>query len=49
MRTSNFDLLSDNVLTISEMFNLRGGDGDEETGTTSTTATTTNEGSDIIL
>jgi len=49
MTTLNFDLLNDNVLTISEMFNVRGGDGDGDQGTTSTTATTTTQGSDIIL
>lgn len=31
MKTRNFDLLSENVLTINEMFNVRGGDGENST------------------
>ena len=46
MTTLNFDLLNDNVLTISEMFNVRGGDGEGTSGTTSTSATTTTQGLD---
>jgi len=37
MKTRNFDLLSENVLTINEMFNVRGGDGDDDQGNTTTT------------
>ena len=44
MKTKNFDLLSENVLTINEMVNVRGGDGDE-----GTTTTTTSREKDIIL
>lgn len=42
MKTLNFDLLNENVLTINEMFNVRGGDGDEGT-------TTIGADEDIIL
>lgn len=50
MKTRNFDLLSENVLTINEMFNVRGGDGDEGGSTTNnTSATTSSEDIDIIL
>jgi hypothetical protein len=49
MRTSNFNLLSENVLTINEMFNVRGGDGDEGQVDTTTKTTTNAEGVDIIL
>lgn len=44
MKTKNFDLLSENVLTINEMINVRGGDGDE-----GVTSTTNNQEIDIIL
>ena len=44
MKTRNFDLLSENVLTISEMFNVRGGDGEESNSTT-----TVGADEDIIL
>lgn len=47
MKTRNFDLLSENVLTINEMFNVRGGDGDE--GSTSTSGGTVGADEDIIL
>ncbi len=30
MKTSKIDLFSENLLTINEMLNVRGGDGDEE-------------------
>jgi len=33
MKTSTIDLFDENVLTISEMFNVRGGDGDEGAST----------------
>lgn len=46
MNTRNFDLLSENVLTINEMFNVRGGDGDEHEGSTTTTV---GADEDIIL
>ena len=44
MKTKNFDLLSENVLTINEMVNVRGGDGDE-----GVTSTSHNREKDIIL
>ena len=43
MKTRNFDQLSENVLTINEMFNVRGGDGE------STSTNTTEADEDIIL
>jgi|GEM_PF-5061691 hypothetical protein len=46
MKTSKFDLFSENVLTINEMLNVRGGDGEE---TNTTTSTTEGEDEDIIL
>ncbi len=45
MKTRNFDLLSENVLTTNEMFNVRGGDGEE--GTTKTSTTT--DGGDFYI
>lgn len=44
MKTSKFDLLSENVLTINEMVNVRGGDGDDTSA-----STTNNREIDIIL
>ena len=44
MKPKNFDLQSENVLTINEMVNVRGGDGDE-----GVTQTTNNREKDIIL
>lgn len=49
MKTLNFDLLSENILSVSELFNVRGGDGDENEGETNTSATTTTTVVDIIL
>ncbi|MEA1877278.1 MAG: hypothetical protein U9N86_10475 [Bacteroidota bacterium] len=46
MNTRNFDLLSENVLTINEMFNVRGGDGDDDQGSSTTTV---GADEDIIL
>jgi len=47
MKTANFDLFSENVLTINEMFNVRGGDDEGETN--NTTSTTEGDDGDIIL
>ena len=45
MKTSKIDLFSENILTINEMLNVRGGDGDEEVPVTQTEG----EDEDIII